>query len=385
MSAKPTNLNELIQRLNDVGYSAKHENECVIVSGIPYLDADLNVHHDGVMYDSFPKRDHTTYFSALPHTMDGKEFHIAGKSEGWNGYPTKAHLSFKMNDGKNQLDYPDEYKKWIYYLELFELHAKSIDPSATAKHFKPVDTSDKPESPFVYEDSNSSRAGINHVSNKLSQQKIAIVGLGGTGAYILDLVSKTRVSEIHLYDDDKFHTHNAFRTPGAAPKDILDQPILKVKYLEGIYSKMHKGIKMHEHRVSSYTVEESFSDYDFVFVSIDASEEKKFILNKLIELGIPFVDCGLSVEECDSSLIATIRATTFTSSKNDHLTDRVHCEYSEDDLYGSNIQIAELNAFNATLAVMKWKREYGFYHNHETEHHAVFMINCNSLSNDEKI
>lgn len=385
MSAKPTNLNELIQRLNDEGYSAKHENECVIVSGIPYIDADMNVHHDGVMYDSFPKKDHTTYFSALPHTMDGKEFLVAGKPEQWNGYPTKAYLSFKKTDGKSQLEYSDEHEKWVYYLGLFELHAKSIDPSATAKHFKPTDTFDIVESPFVYEDSNSSRAGINHVSNKLSLQKIAIVGLGGTGAYILDLVSKTRVSEIHLYDDDKFHTHNAFRTPGATPKVILDQPILKVKYLEGIYSKMHKGIKMHEHRVSSSTVEESFSDYDFVFVSIDASEEKKHILNKLIEIGIPFVDCGLSVEEHEGSLIATIRATTFTSSKNDHLTDRVHCEYSEDDLYGSNIQIAELNAFNATLAVMKWKRVCGFYHNHETEHHAVFMTNCNSLSNDEKI
>ncbi|WP_318271316.1 ThiF family adenylyltransferase [Sphingobacterium cellulitidis] len=46
---------------------------------------------------------------------------------------------------------------------------------------------------------------------KLERQKIAIIGLGGTGAYILDMVAKTPVKEIHLFDGDSFDQHNAFR------------------------------------------------------------------------------------------------------------------------------------------------------------------------------
>jgi hypothetical protein len=37
-------------------------------------------------------------------------------------------------------------------------------------------------------------------------------GLGGTGSYILDLVSKTPVNEILLFDSDDFLQHNAFRS-----------------------------------------------------------------------------------------------------------------------------------------------------------------------------
>ena len=49
------------------------------------------------------------------------------------------------------------------------------------------------ESVFQYIDTNSSRAGIDNCNRKMLDKKIAIIGLGGTGAYILDLVSKTNI------------------------------------------------------------------------------------------------------------------------------------------------------------------------------------------------
>jgi tRNA A37 threonylcarbamoyladenosine dehydratase len=45
-----------------------------------------------------------------------------------------------------------------------------------------------------------SRAGITAISARLSMFRIAIVGLGGTGSYVLDLVAKSAVREIHLFD-----------------------------------------------------------------------------------------------------------------------------------------------------------------------------------------
>lgn len=55
--------------------------------------------------------------------------------------------------------------------------------------------------------------------------------LGGTGSYALDLVAKTHVVEIHLFDADLLRPHNAFRFPGAISPGILDRGITKVKYV----------------------------------------------------------------------------------------------------------------------------------------------------------
>ena len=386
MSTKPTNHSNDIQRLIDEGYSVSIENGCLVIRDIPYLDSDLNVHEDGELFDTYPHNpgDHTFKFNAVPYTSDGKELHVAAKINGWNGFTAIANLSFKKSDGKQKLDYADHHDKVTYYVDIIETHTRGIKPDISAKRHRPIDTSDIPDTPFQYQDSNSSRAGINHVSNKLNGQKIAIIGLGGTGSYVLDLISKSPVSEIHLYDDDIFHTHNAFRAPGAASKDILDNPIKKTEYFYNIYSKIHKGIKIHDCKATHELINTEFNNYNFVFICIDANEHKRELILKLIETGIPFIDCGIAVDEIDGSLNGTVRLTTLTSIKNDHIDERVHCEYNENDAYGSNIQIAELNAFNATLAVIKWKRILGFYHNHECEHHSTYMFNSNSLSNDEK-
>ena len=49
----------------------------------------------------------------------------------------------------------------------------------------------------------------------------------------------------------------------------------------------------------------------------------------------------------------------------------------------SNIQIAELNALNAMLAVIKWKKIRGFYCDLEREHHCMYTTDGNALDNAE--
>ena len=55
----------------------------------------------------------------------------------------------------------------------------------------------------------------------------------------------------------------------------------------------------------------------------------------------------------------------------------------DEELYGSNIQIADLNCLNATLAVIKWKRWSGFYFDDRSEHESTFNLSLNQLSNKE--
>ena len=47
---------------------------------------------------------------------------------------------------------------------------------------------------------------------------MAIVGVGGTGSYVLDLVAKTWVKNILLFDDDSFGSNTMpFELPGHIP------------------------------------------------------------------------------------------------------------------------------------------------------------------------
>jgi hypothetical protein len=118
--------------------------------------------------------------------------------------------------------YIDYHHKITTYVELLSAPAKSLDKSLTACTYILVPDEDE-QSIFNYYDTNSSRASIELINDKLKGQKIAIIGLGGTGSYILDLISKTPVSEIHLFDGDYFLQHNSFRAPGAASRQHFAQ------------------------------------------------------------------------------------------------------------------------------------------------------------------
>ena len=55
-----------------------------------------------------------------------------------------------------------------------------------------------------------------------------------------------------------------------------------------------------------------------------------------------------------------------------------------DGLYSRNIQIAELNALNAALAVIKWKKLLGFYRDLEHEHFNTYTLDGNLIINEDQ-
>jgi hypothetical protein len=190
------------------------------------------------------------------------------------------------------------------------------------------------------------------------------------------------VKEIHLFDDDYFLSHNAFRAPGAAPIERLRDKPKKVAYLHEIYSKVHKYVTPHEMRIGDSSVG-YLSNMNFVFICTDDGESKKSIIAKLVESKIPFVDVGVGINAIDGLLTGSVRVTTSTTKKNDHINKRISFAENGNNDYDKNIQICEINALNAALAVIKWKKLFGFYHDLEKEHHSIYEINTNKLINDE--
>src|SRR5258708_12233662 len=102
------------------------------------------------------------------------------------------------------------------YANMISGPAQVIDPTATPRSLAPV-TMTESESVFQYLDSASSRAQISLITSKLALPKVAIVGVGGTGAYVLDLIAKTPILNIHLYAPNTSYSHNPFLAPAAPP------------------------------------------------------------------------------------------------------------------------------------------------------------------------
>jgi hypothetical protein len=223
------------------------------------------------------------------------------------------------------------------------------------------------------------------LAQPLRGQKIAIVGLGGTGAYILDLVAKTHVSEVHLFDGDKFRQHNAFRAPGAASRADLERGLSKVGYLVEKYAPMRRGIIGHEEFVTATNVAQ-LAQFSFVFVCVDSGSARQAILNFLRSTAVPFIDVGMDVQAVDGTgqLWGTCRVTASTAETRAHVASRVSMADREaDDLYRSNIQIAELNAMNAVLAVLRWKRMCGYLLDDSGDHDCTFTSSLNKIVNSE--
>ena len=118
------------------------------------------------------------------------------------------YLSHKPAHG-----YPDFYELVATYTNVLSKHAQAADPKVTAQTFPAVEADEDDQGPFLYVDTASARAGITALNAKVESQKIAIAGLGGTGAYVLDLIAKSPVAQIDLYDGDLLLQHNAFDIP----------------------------------------------------------------------------------------------------------------------------------------------------------------------------
>jgi hypothetical protein len=378
--------------LRGEGYDLEIRSGCLLVKDVPYVDSHKEVKR-GILVIKLVLADdetgqpytHVAYFAGEhPCNEDGSE--IAKIKHGSNTHSLAEGVavdhSFSARP-KPANSYPDYYAQVTTYVAILSGPAQRINPALTAKTFPVITPEDDDDEPFNYCDTASSRAEIVEVTKKLKHKKIAILGIGGTGSYVLDLVAKTPVKEIHLYDADVFYQHNAFRSPGAPSGDELKTKQPKVIYFKNLYSKMHRGITEHPVYLDAGNVEE-LREMDFVFVCLDKGNPKKLIVEKLEEFNIPFTDVGMGVELTENALGGILRATTSTTQKRDHLRSRVSFEDTPgDNDYNRNIQIADLNALNATLAVIKWKKVSGFYRDLKHEHHSQFSIDTNLLLNED--
>lgn len=391
MSAKLISRNPDLQKLQGQGYEVEVRGGYLLLHSVPYVNSERKVAYGVLVTDLTLNNEetqrpsnHQAWFSGEhPCNKDGSAITALGNDVNtqtlYEGIVVNRRFSCKPADS-----YADYHAKMTRYVEIISNPARAL-ASVDARTFKVIRATEE-ESVFLYTDTASSRAHIANLAKKLAMNKIAIVGLGGTGSYVLDLVAKTHVREIHLFDGDTFLQHNAFRAPGAASTDILGKKIAKVDYYAEIYRQMRRGIVTHPEYLNEETIQQ-LSGFDFVFICVDKATVRKLVTNFLRDNKIPFIDCGMELEviEEQQSLVGVCRVTLSTPEKSDHFFKHVSLDASvvEDDVYDSNIQVADLNALNAALAVVKWKKYCGFYQDCYKEHQSAYAINAHQLTRDE--
>lgn len=393
MSRRPINRSPDLKRLRDEGYDIEVRSGFLVMHGVPYLAHPGRVERATIfapltLNDEVAQipGDHQVFFAGQTpqHAIGGPMEKLGLNGVGHQplpGFVASYHFSNKPRPSGVYTNY---HHKMSHYANMLEGEAQVVEPGVTAREFKPH-RPDEADSVFLYEDTASSRADIVVVTEKLKRKRIDIIGAGGTGSYVLDLVAKTPVEEIHIWDADLFLQHNAFRAPGAASSDELAAKVSKVQRLAEIYGRMRRGIVPHCTNMTPAHLQD-LNGTDFVFLCMEGAG-KQPIVEQLEDLSVAFVDVGLGVYVKDGYLGGIVRTTTSTPSMRAHVRDKKRISFVTADQvneYDTNIQIAELNALNAALAVIRWKKLWGFYADQESEHNSLYAIGGNEIMNEDQ-
>ena len=227
--------------------------------------------------------------------------------------------------------------------------------------------------PFKIPNTFEARAAIGPVQDRIRHQRIAIIGLGGTGAYVLDLVAKTPVKEIHLLDSDCVEWHTFMRAPGAPTAEEIEsrrkESLRKVDYYNSKYASLREGIQQHAILVDSPSMFGEFLaayPIDYAFVCIDQltegdSPRQDVVYCALSQAGVPFIDSGVSITLEGGAVRGAVTTSAYDEGslawKNAIPNAKV-----EGNVPGyRNVQLPEVNALAASLAVMEWRRRTGQY------------------------
>lgn len=355
---------------------------------IPYLNKNKEV-KSGILVmaltDSgnvtIKPKDHTAYFiGEQPCNIDGSFVTSLVNTPMKQNLYANVISDFYLSCHPDNRVYFDYYDKVTTYCNIISSPAINLDSEACRRLKKPLIVRNE-DSPLVYSDTNASHSNTACFNEKFYPLKIAIIGVGGTGSYILDFVSKTPVAEIHLFDADVFNTHNAFRAPGAASVEELEQQLFKVEYLYKKYSQIHEGIIPHKEYIMQDNID-SLKSMSYVFLCIDKVNVRNAIAGYLINNEIPFINSGLGIGLSDGKLDGMVEITAGYKDHYSHIKEAFSGnDVKDDDMYASNIQIAELNAMAAIYSIVKWKKLLGIYHDMRQEVRSVYSINDNDMYN----
>lgn len=182
-------------------------------------------------------------------------------------------------------------------------------------------------------------------------------------------------------DGDAFESHNAWRAPGATAESVVQAKPNKAEHFAAEYSHMHTGITAHPVALTSENLH-LLEGATFVFLAAADAEDRPHVMGWLRSRAVPFIDVGMSFREGQGGLTGIANTLAYLPGDDVTIPPAPAVPPGQDD-YSSNIQVAELNALNAALAVIRWKRYLGFYATHTPSNQTVYKLYLNELRNGD--
>ena len=371
MSPTPTNHETQLVEVLRAGFNCYVEDDTLTVGPIPYRLSNGGIGHGSLIChlnrsgtDIAPPNDHTVAWigDEVPHHRNGRPMARLIIDQSRNTW-SNGSTSICVMSRRGPKPYPNYGQKMLTYTRLI---AKEAVTEWRASSSGVISVNDA--NYLVDHETGLNRARVGHLNALLATEKIAVIGAGGTGAHIVDLVSKSNVQQIDIFDPDYVSNHTQLRWPGIVERPVVEEKTNKAEYLATHYARRtNRNIRGYPFAIEKKTLT-YLKETTMIFVAIDNGLARREILTGLADEGLNFIDCGIDLQSDNGPLTASVRIV------------RCHTEQSpekrlelatlapgganvadEDNPYAQNIQTGEMNSLNAALAVIAWKQGIGFY------------------------
>ncbi|WP_347351077.1 HesA/MoeB/ThiF family protein [Acetoanaerobium noterae] len=122
----------------------------------------------------------------------------------------------------------------------------------------------------------------------LSQKKVCVLGLGGLGGYIVEMLSRIGVGSLTLVDGDVFDETNLNRQLFSSMNNLGSSKALEAeKRVKGI-NPLTKVIPVYEF-VDSSNAMKIIANHDVIVDALDSIDLRKYIAKACTELNLPLV------------------------------------------------------------------------------------------------
>ena len=239
-----------------------------------------------------------------------------------------------------------------------------------------IESMQVPSRPYVFEIHGDKTREAIEWRHCLAQERVAVIGLGGIGAWIADFVVKADAKEVHAWDYDCIEPKNLLRMPGGVKPCWIDKP--KAYWFQRTYSLIHKDIHGHNVKVLADNVHEVVEGVSFAFVVVDRSNYRTMICKALANAKIPFVVAGLSPKREDNRARIYIRVVTGYTDV-DSWEDAVPISDTGQDDYGT-VDLPDVYAMAASWAIQAWRKMRGQFWQKQREECLIYRADEQSLT-----
>ncbi len=189
---------------------------------------------------------------------------------------------------------------------------------------------------------------------KIKQQKVLIIGLGGVGGYVLESLARSGIGILIIIDNDIVDITNLNRQVitlqsniGKNKVDVAKKRVLDINKNCNVVA---KNIFVTEENIS-----EIINDIDYVVDACDTISTKKAIIRECIKKKIKFISCMGTGNKMHPSLlqISDIRKTSYDPIakiirkmvKDENIKEAIPVVYSKEIPIKNNTNIIGSNSF----------------------------------------